>query len=355
MSSLVIGTYTEKLPHVDGHATGILGARYETTEITGLTVPAQVRNPSWVTTTPDGRFLYSVVETVEFEGGPGGGVVAYARDVETGALTLLNTASSGGVEPAHLEVDPSQRFVIVANYRTGSVAVFAREADGRLGAMVEHVQHEGSSVHPERQTGPHAHQILFDPVTGEVLVPDLGLDAVLVYRLGEDGTLRERPEARITCAPGAGPRHLAFHQDGQHLFLLNELDNTLAVLRRDGDRFVQTQVSSTLPADFTGHNQTSAVRVSASGKSVLASNRGYDSIAVFAFDAATSTVTLRLVEPSLGREPRDFIQTPDGRHLLVGNQDSDNVVLFAFDEAAPSLSAVSTAEVPTPVCLRFVP
>jgi 6-phosphogluconolactonase len=355
MSALVIGTYTEKLPHVDGHATGILSARYETTGITELAVPAQVRNPSWVTTTPDGRFLYSVVETVEFEGGKGGGVVAYARDVETGALTLLNTASSAGVEPAHLEVDPSQRFVIVANYRTGSVAVFAREADGRLGAMVEHVQHEGSSVHPVRQTGPHAHQILFDPVTGELLVPDLGLDAVLVYRLGEDGTLRERPEARITCAPGAGPRHLAFHQDGRHLFLLNELDNTLAVLRRDGDRFVRTQVSSTLPDDFTGHNQTSAVRVSASGKSVLASNRGYDSIAVFAFDAATSTVTLRLVEPSLGREPRDFIQTPDGRHLLVGNQDSDNVVLFAFDEATPSLSAVSTAEVPTPVCLRFVP
>ncbi len=243
--------------------------------------------------------------------------------------------------------------MLVANYRTGSVSVFAREADGRLGPMTGQAQHEGRSVHPVRQTGPHAHQIVFDPVTGELLVPDLGLDAVLVYRLGDGGTLMERPEARIISAPGAGPRHLAFHPDGRHLFLLNELDSTLAVLRRNGDRFVRTNVASTLPAGFTGHNQTAAVRVSASGKSVLASNRGYDSIAVFSFDAEAATVTLRLVEPSQGREPRDFVQTPDGGHILVANQDSDNVVLFAFDEVAPSLTLASATEVPTPVCLRF--
>lgn len=353
--SLVIGTYTEKLPHVDGHAAGILAAIYDGAGLTGLTVQAKVRNPSWVTATTDGRYLYAVVETVDFEGGPGGGVAAYLRDPATGALTLLNTASSAGVEPAHLELDPAGRFVIVANYRTGSVSVFAREADGRLGIMTGHIQHEGSSVHPVRQTGPHAHQILFDPVTGDLLVPDLGIDAVLVYRLGDDGTLTERLGARITGTPGSGPRHAAFHPDGRHLFLLNELDSTLVVLRRDGDRFVRAGAASTLPDGFTGHNQTSAVRVSASGRSVLASNRGYDSIAVFAFDPATGTVTLRLVEPSLGREPRDFVQTPDGGHLLVGNQDSDTVVLFAFDEEAPALKFVSATEVPTPVCLRFLP
>ncbi|HWD07387.1 MAG TPA: lactonase family protein [Amycolatopsis sp.] len=350
--SLVIGTYTEKLPHVDGHATGILGASCGTDGITGLTVTAEVRNPSWVSTTADGRFLYAVVETVEFEDQPGGGVAAYARDPESGALTLLNTASSRGVEPAHLDLDPAERFVLVANYRTGSVSVFRREPGGQLGELVEHVQHEGSSVHPVRQTGPHAHQILFDPVTGELLVPDLGLDAVLVYRLGEDGHLTERQDARITCAPGAGPRHLAFHPDGEHLFLLNELDSTLAVLRRSGDRFIETQLVSTLPEDFSGHNQTSAIRVSASGRSVLVSNRGHDSIAVFAFDGAK--VQLKLTEPTRGREPRDFVLTPDDAHLFVGNQDSDTVLLFTFDEAEPSLTLVSTTEVPTPVCLRFV-
>jgi 6-phosphogluconolactonase len=353
--SLVIGTYTGKLSHVDGHAAGILAAIYDGTGLTGLTVPVEVRNPSWVTATADGRCLYAVVETADFEGGPGGGVAAYARDLAASALTLLNTAPSAGAGPAHLELDPAGRFVIVANYGTGSVSVFAREADGRLGDMTGHVQHEGSSVHPVRQTGPHAHQILFDPVTGDLLVPDLGLDAVLVYRLGDDGTLTERPEARITGTPGAGPRHAAFHPDGRHLFLLNELDSTLVVLRRDDGRFVRASAASTLPDGFTGHNQASAVRVSASGRSVLASNRGHDSIAVFVFDPATGTVTLRLVEPSLGREPRDFVQTPDGGHLLVGNSGSDTVVLFAFDEEAPALTFVSATEVPTPVCLRFLP
>jgi 6-phosphogluconolactonase len=352
--SLVIGTYTEKLPHVDGHATGILSTTFDGVSISKPTVEAEVRNPSWVTTTADGRFLYAVIETVEFDGKRGGGVAAYARDPKTGHLTVLNTAHSAGVEPAHLELDPTERFLLVANYRTGSISVFLREANGSLGEMVEHVQHEGSSVHAIRQTGPHAHQILFDPVTNDLLIPDLGLDAVLVYQLNDGGALVERPEARITTAPGAGPRHLAFHPDGRHLFLLNELDNTLVVLRRDGDRFVQTQVVSTLPPEFGGHNQTSAVRVSHSGNYVLASNRGFDSIAVLAFDAATSSVKLKLVEPSLGREPRDFIQTPDGRHIVVGNQDSDTVVVFAFDESTPSLKFVSQTDVPTPVCLRFV-
>ncbi len=350
--SLVIGTYTEKLAHVDGHATGILSTTFNGVSFSKPTVEAEVRNPSWVTTTADGRFLYAVIETVEFDCKPGGGVAAYARDPETGHLALLNTAHSAGVEPAHLELDPTERFLLVANYRTGSISVFVRKADGGLNEMVEHIQHEGSSAHPIRQTGPHTHQILFDPGTGDLLVPDLGLDAVLVYEL-RDGALIERPEARITTAPGAGPRHLAFHPDGQHLFLLNELDSTLVVLRRRGNGFEQTQVVSTLPPDFKGHNQTSAVRVSTSGNYVFASNRGFDSVAVLAFDASTSSVKLKLVEPSLGREPRDFIQTPDGRHILVGNQNSDTIVAFAFDESAPSLTFVSQIDVPTPVCLRF--
>src|SRR4051812_24255092 len=144
-SSLLIGTYTERLPHVDGKAAGILQAAVENGEVAEPEVLAEVRNPSWLTTSADGRFLYAVIETKEFDGGEGGGVAAYARDTATGQLTLLNTAPSAGTEPAHLELDPSGRFLLVANYRTGSIAVFAVAADGSLGAMVDHVQHEGSS------------------------------------------------------------------------------------------------------------------------------------------------------------------------------------------------------------------
>lgn len=260
--SLLIGTYTHKLAHVDGHAAGILSAQFDGKSLSAPIVEAEIENPSWVTSSADGRFVYAVMECVTFEGAHSGGVAAYARDPESGHLTLLNKAPSAGVEPAHLALDPSQRFLLVANYRNGSIAVFNREKDGSIGRMVEHVEHAGSSAHPIRQTGPHAHQILFDPVTGDLLVPDLGLDAVVVYRLGDNGALTERSEARIKTAPGAGPRHLAFHPDGRHLLVLNELDNTLMVLRRKGEQFEQVQVVSTLPAGFKEHNQASAIRVS---------------------------------------------------------------------------------------------
>jgi len=355
LRTLLIGTYTEKLAHVDGHAEGILAAQFADGSLSNLTVAAELRNPSWVSASADGRFVYAVIETVEYQGKSGGGVAAYARDPKTGNLTLLNSTNSAGIEPAHLDLDPAELFVLVGNYRTGSVSVFPRKPDGSLGTMASHVEHEGSSVHPIRQTGPHAHQILFDPVSKELLVPDLGLDSVLVYRLDGAGKLIERSEARITTVPGAGPRHLVFHPDGRHLFLLNELNNTLVTLRRNGNRFEQTHVVSTLPAGFKGHNQTSAVRVSHSGKFVMASNRGYDSIAVFAFDSAKSTVEVNLIEPSRGLQPRDFVQSPDGKYVLVGNQDSDSIVVFEFDEARPSLDFVSESRVPTPVCLRFVP
>jgi 6-phosphogluconolactonase len=354
-SRLLVGTYTEKLPHVDGKAAGILGAPYDGDTIDGSAVLAEVRNPSWLAVSADGRFVYAVVETVEFEGQPGGGVAAFARDQDTGALTELNTRPSAGVEPAHVAVDPSGAYVLVANYRSGSVAVFAIEPDGSLGEMVDHRQHEGSSAHPKRQTGPHAHQVLFDPVTGHAIVPDLGMDSVLFYDFGADGKLTELLSSRFVAVPGAGPRHLAFHPDNEHLFLLNELDNTLVVLRRKGDTFVQEHVASTLPVGFDQHSQGSEIRVAASGRYVYTSNRGdLDSIAIFEFEAESSTVTLRHIEPSLGAEPRDFVFSPDGTHLVVANQDSDNIVTFLIDESGPTLTHVSTTEIPTPVCLVFV-
>lgn len=352
--SLAIGTYTGKLPRADGSPAGILGAAYDE-PLTGLTVLAEQENPSWVTPTADGRYLYAVAETGQFGDVPGGAVAAYARDTATGAVTLLNTVSSGGADPAYLELDPAGRFVVVANYSGGSVAVVAREPGGRLGEMTCLVQHRGASVHPDRQTSPHPHQVVFDPVTGDVLIPDLGLDAVLVYRLGQDGALTERPEARIACTPGAGPRHAAFHPGGEHLFVLNELDSTLVVLRRAGDGFVRTCTVSTVPEEYSGENYPSAIRVSASGRSVLTANRGHDSIAVFGFDPVTGTAVLRLTEPVRGEFPRDFIVAPDGARVLVANTNSDTVALFAFEEEPPSLTFIRAAGAKSPACLRFLP
>ena len=342
--SLVIGTYTSGLLPLRRRPAGILTAG---PDVTGLTVLAKPLNPSWVSATPDGSYLYAVAETATFAGRPGGGVAAYARDPATGVITPLNSVSSGGTGPAHLELDPSGQFVVVANYGSGSVAVFARESGGRLGAMTGHVQHQGQSPHP--------HQICFDPVTGDLLVPDKGLDTVFGYRLGEDGSLTERRSARIAGSPGSGPRHLAVHPEGQHLFLANELDSTLVVLRRDGDHFARTGTISTVPDGCTGQNYPSAVRVCASGRWVLAANRGHNSITVFDFDAATGELSRALTQPCAGRWPRDIAFTPDGTRLLVGNQRSGTVALFDFDKQQPGLRFVRATTVRAPACLRFLP
>lgn len=350
---LIIGTYTERLPHVDGKAEGVLSCSFDGTTVGPYRVLAGTRNPSFIVLSSDGRHLYAVNETVTFEDRPGGGASAFSRDPVTGDLVLLNTKPSGGVEPAHIELDPSGRFLLVANYRSGSVGVFVLEDDGRLGTMTSHIQHKGSSLHPVRQSGPHAHMVIFDPLTGDLLVPDLGIDAVLVYTLDGSGKLTER--RRLAADAGAGPRHLAFHPDSNWLFVVNELDNTLVALKRVEDGFVPTSKVSTLPEAFGAHSQAAAIRVSPSGQWVLVSNRGAesDSVAVVHFDEAEGSLRPAQMQSTSGREPRELIFTSGGNRVLVANQDSDSIVVFAFDDATGRLEPLSKTTVPTPVCLRF--
>jgi 6-phosphogluconolactonase len=350
---LIIGTYTEPMPHVDGKGEGILSCRFDGAHIGPPHLLALARNPTYLALSTDRRHLYAVHETTTFNGRPGGGVSAFARQLQSGELEPLNSMPSGGAEPCYLILDPSGRFLLVANYGTGSVAVFELRPDGSLGAMAGHVQHEGSSVHPERQVGPHAHMVAFDPHNGEVLVSDLGLDSVMVYALTGSGALVERPERRIEMSPGAGPRHLAFHPDGHRLFVANELDNTLVALRRDDERFVPTATASTLPAGFSSQSQAAAVRVSPSGGCVLVSNRGIesDSIAVFRYMNRDGGLELTQIQPTAGQQPREFVFDPDGRFVVVANQDSHTLAVFAFDEQACQLRLLTTATVPTPVCL----
>jgi 6-phosphogluconolactonase len=353
---LIIGTYTEHLPHVDGKAEGILSCSFDGTTLAAPRLLAQTRNPSFLVLSRDGRRLYAVNETVTFEDRPGGGVSAFSRDTGTGELSLLNTKPSGGVEPAHIELDPSERFVLVANYRSGSVAVFEVEEDGSLGNMTGHIQHEGGSLHPVRQTGPHAHMVAFDPRTGDVLVPDLGIDAVILYALTERGGLVEHRGRRIELTPGAGPRHLAFHQRGDYLFVANELDNTLVSFRREAEKFVPVSTTSTLPGGFDGHSQAAAIRVSPSGDWVLVSNRGVasDSVAVVRFDVKDGTLELASLQSTHGREPRELVFAAGGSRVIVANQDDDSIIVFGFDDKTGAHEQLSINPVPTPVCLRVV-
>jgi 6-phosphogluconolactonase len=344
---LLIGTYSERLPHVDGHAEGVLSARFDGSDVTDVSVAARVANPSWVTAAPGGEHVYAVSETE-----PDGGLVAFARAAD-GSLTELGSASSCGPSPAHAVVHPSGCFLIAGTYGGGTVSVFALAADGSLGERTAFVRHEGRGPDPERQDAPHVHQLSVDPVSGDVVVVDLGIGEVRWYAFSDAGALTLRPDATVVLG-SAGPRHLAFHPDGRHVVLVNELDSSADVLRREGDRFVRVQSTTTRADGADGDNLTAAVCISDSGRTVLVSNRGDDAVAIFAFDAEASRLSLVDSVAVGGRTPRDLVIAPGGDRVLAACQDSDEIAVLAFDDAERSLRLLGTSPVPTPVCLRFV-
>jgi 6-phosphogluconolactonase len=353
---LIIGTYTERLPHVDGKADGVLSASFDEASgrISDLRTLAVMRNPSYLTVSASGANVYVVSETGWFEGVPGGGVVAFARDPDTGNLTRLNARPSKGDSPCHVTLDPAGHFVVVANYESGSVTVYPVESDGSLGEMADHVLHTGSGPNAERQASAHSHMTGIDPVTGDVLVSDLGSDTIFTYAPLDD-TGRLVAKAPLKQAPGAGPRHLAFHPDGQHLFVSNELDSTVATLHRAGDGFERSGATAAVPvpAGENDENAPAAIRVSPSGRHVLVSNRGDDSISVFRPDARGG-LSLAGTTPAEGECPRDFIFTPDGALVIVASQDSDVIASYAFDDDTGTLRLLRRASAATPVCLALV-
>jgi 6-phosphogluconolactonase len=275
-----------------------------------------------------------------------------------GKLTLLNQQPSRGSAPCHLVVDRVGKSLLLANYGGGSVAAFSIGPDGRLGQSTGFVQHSGSSVNPQRQKEPHAHSINLDAANRFAVAADLGLDQVLVYRFdGAKGTLSPNEPPSTSVKAGSGPRHFAFHPNGRNAYVINELASTVTAFQYDAAQGVlkETQTLSTLPKDFTGTSHTAEVQVHPSGKFLYGSNRGHDSIAVFTIEA---NGTLRYVEntPTGGSTPRNFGISPDGKFLLAANQKSDNVVVFRIDPKSGRLTSTgNTLEVPSPVCVRFLP
>ena len=349
---LLIGTYTEALPHVFGKAPGVLEAAWQTDRHAKAVLAAEAVNPSWLAVDANGGWMYAVCETDRFNGTQTGGVASFRQVARLGTWTRAAESSSGGAGPAHLALAPSGKWVVVANYDGGSVAVLPRGEAG-LGQPVTVVPHSGSGPNAERQAGPHPHQIVFDPVSGLVLVPDLGADAVVVYALDErTGGLSERGDLRYKADPGAGPRHLAFHPSGDHLFLLNELTNTVDVLGRSGEKFNKVHQAATLPPDFAGHSQAAAIKVSPNGRTVVVSNRGHDSLAIFRFDDDGGP---RLKpagwQSSHGSQPRDIEFSADGSALYVANQNSDSIAVFRTGESAAGLIHAYDIAAPTPVCV----
>ncbi len=348
-----IGTYT------GGKSEGIYVARFDpaTGSLGAPELAAKMRNPTFLALHPTGRFLYAVGEVGNFGGKDQGVVSAFSIDPKTGGLILLNEQPSGGSGPCHLALDRHGRFVLVANYGSGSVASLPLEG-GKLDSP-RAIQHQGSSVNRQRQAGPHAHFITMDPAERFVLACDLGLDQVLVYRLdGPANSLVANDPPSAVLKPGAGPRHLVFGRGGKFVYVINELDSTITSFSYDPKHGTlnELQTVSTLPADFKGNNSCAEIQMHPSGKFLYGSNRGHDSIAVFAVDRTSGNLKLIQHQFSGGKTPRHFAIHPSGRWLLAENQDSDNIVVFRVDPGTGRLASTGTEiSVGAPVCVEFAP
>ncbi len=340
--------------HGSGPGVGFSLARFDT-ETGALTKPEfllEAREPAFFILNPDGSRLYTC------NSGTPGGLSAYAVEAHTGRLRLLNRVLAGGGDTSFISLDRTGHYVLVANYDGGSVAVFSLKPDGAIGDWTAFDQHAGHSVNPLRQTHAYAHSIVLDPTNRFALVPDLGVDRLFVYRFEEkSGALIPNDPPFAAIAPGSGPRHVRFHPNGRWVYLINEMASTIDAFEWDSGKgtLIPFQTATTLPADFRGVSACAELEIHPNGRFLYGSNRGHDSLAVFAIDPGTGRLTPVEHVSSGGRTPRNFAFDLTGRWIVLTNQDSSNAVVFRVDAASGRLTRVGDpVPVPSPFCERFL-
>ncbi len=348
---LYVGTYTQSRRDEEHREAGILryelqpsGAlRYAAADVSG-------NNPSFLAVHPSKGYLYAVNELNKGE------VSAFALDPQGAGLTRLNHQSTDGAAPCYLSTDPTGRWLLTANYSGGSLAVHPIQADGRLGPMADFIQHEGAGPNHARQEKAHAHSIAFDPGGKYVISCDLGMDLVFVYVLDPmSGKLSLHSQA--SAEPGAGPRHFAFHPNLPVLYVANELGNTVTLNQWDAENGAIQPVESwsTLPEGYREETTVADIHLHPSGRYLYVSNRGHNSLAIYAVDTVDGRLSLVGFEPTGGAIPRNFAISPDGNYLFVANQATDNIVAFSVDKETGKLTATGEEyAAPSPVCLQFL-
>lgn len=349
---LFIGAYTNQMNK------GISVARFDmaTGAISDMTLAAETVNPTFLAIHPNSKYLYSIGETGQFKGQRTGFVSAFAIDKTSGKLTLLNEVSSKGGGPCHISLDRAGKMAMIANYGSGSVASYQILEDGKLSEAVSFYQDEGKGPVQGRQNGPHAHSIYPTPSGQYAVACDLGTDEIRIYEMNPGkGSLK--PKGIVNMAPGSGPRHFAWHPKLTMGYSVNELNSTVTVMAYGGEgEMDEIQSVSTLPPDYKGpSNSTAEVEVHRSGKWLYVSNRGDDSIAVFAVDKATGKLSWLDRTPTQGQMPRYFFIDPSGRWLLAANQKTNNVIVFGIDQKTGKLLTTGKGmTVGQPVCLQLL-
>ncbi|MFN7927278.1 MAG: lactonase family protein [Blastocatellia bacterium] len=315
-------------------------------------------NPAFLALDRKHKFLYAANEIGQFQGKASGAVSAFAIHQKTGELTFLNQQPTNSPGPCSVIVDKTGHCVLTANYSGGSVSVFTTNTNGSLNPLTDLAQHQGSSINPNRQKEPHAHTIIIDDANRFAFCADLGMDKVMIYKLdAKRGKLMPNTPAFAPVKPGAGPRHFKLHPNHKFAYVINELDETVIAFAFDQQHGAlrEIQTISTLPSDFSGQSYCADLHIHPSGKFLYGSNRGHDSIVVFAIDAA-GKLTLVQHQSTQGKWPRNFAIDPTGQFLLVANQNTDNIVTFRIDgQTGKLLPTNQIREISQPVCIKMIP
>jgi 6-phosphogluconolactonase len=344
-----IGSRTTRERNARGDGISIFTVDTERGTLTLVDVVGNLVNPSFLALSRSGDFLYAVHGDLSE-------VSAFKVDRDTGLLTFVNRESTQGKNPVHLALDPTGRWLVVSNHIGASLAVLPINADGSLGALTQLVALEGPiGPHRTEQTQAKPHFNPFDPTGRFVVVPDKGLDRVFVFQF-ENGQLTPAPEPFVVARETSGPRHLSFHPGAPFAYVVNELDSTVTAYRVTTKTGALTpfQIVSALPERYTGNSRASELQIDAQGRYLYASNRGFDSIAVFRIDPQNGALKFIEAEPTLGKTPRFITPTPDGRFMFALNEDSDSIVTLAIDPEAGTLEPTgASVACGSPVCMVF--
>ena len=333
-----VGTYT------NGNSEGIYKyILFDNGEMELIGLVAKSENPSFITKSADNKYLIAVNENTE------GRLESY--EIMDDSLKLLNQSYSGGAHPCFVAADNSG-YVISANYSSGNIALHKLSDNGELSPLLDSQQHHGSGAHA-RQDSPHAHSSWFNPIENNIISVDLGTNELIFSSIDvKSNKLVPFTQEKLKMDDGAGPRHLDFHPQEPWIYVLNELNSTVSLIKKmEGEYAIQSTIS-TLPENYEGGNTCADIHISKDGKFLYASNRGHNSIVIYAIDTEGG---LKLLghESTRGETPRNFSLSPDNNHLLVANQQSDNIVSFKRSPETGLLTYVSDINAPVPVCILF--
>lgn len=346
----LLGTYTEK----PEEGINLMSFNPETSTMEVLQVASDIHNPSFVIANAAQTLVFATEETSSEQGGK---VTSFKLDKEKGTLEKINAVFTGGGSPCHISLDPSERFLVVSNYSGGNVAAIPVDPQGSLSPNIQLVQHEGSSINPDRQKAPHVHSAVFHPSENRVFVADLGTDKIYVY------DVQEKPDAPLSLAqdfavePGVGPRHLVFNQVGDRLYLIHELTAEVGVYAYEDGALSHIETHSLLADNFAGEVGAAEVRFSPDGKYLYASNRGEaNTLTVFSVNQEDGRLSKVQHVSSEGEAPRNFNITPDGKYLLCGNQNSNEIIVFNRNQNDGKIDPTSLSfTVNKPVYFYFLP